>query len=132
MDNEEKIYYWIDLAEYDLETAKAMLIAGRYLYVGFMCHQVIEKILKALYWKVLKEEPPYIHNLSILSKKTNIFDSFTSDQKDFLDYLEPLNIRGRYPRDKNELLLFLTDEKSQDIITRTEDLYKWIHLLLIQ
>jgi hypothetical protein len=26
-----------------LETADAMLLTGRYLYVGFMCHQTIEK-----------------------------------------------------------------------------------------
>ncbi len=43
MDINEKIKYWIDIAEYDLETAKAMLSTKRYLYVGFMCHQVIEK-----------------------------------------------------------------------------------------
>jgi len=132
MDIEEKINYWIDLAEYDLETAKAMLNSKRYLYVGFMCHQVIEKILKSYYWKILKEEPPYIHNLSVLSKKSNLFDTFTEEQKDFLDYLEPLNIRGRYPRDKNELLHFLTDDKSQDIISNTEDIFKWIHQLVIQ
>lgn len=132
MDIEEKINYWIDLAEYDLETAKAMLSSKRYLYVGFMCHQVIEKILKSYYWKILKEEPPYIHNLSVLSKKSNLFDTFTEEQKDFLDYLEPLNIRGRYPRDKNELLQFLTDDKSQDIISKTEDIFKWIHQLLTQ
>ncbi len=28
---------WIQIAEYDLETAKAMLKSKRYLYVVFMC-----------------------------------------------------------------------------------------------
>ncbi len=42
----EKVLYWIDIAEYDMETAKVMLEGKRFLYVGFMCHQVIEKILK--------------------------------------------------------------------------------------
>ncbi len=50
---EDRIQYWIDLADYDLETAKAMRQTQRYLYVGFMCHQAIEKILKAYYVKVL-------------------------------------------------------------------------------
>lgn len=45
----EKIRYWIDLAEYDLETARVMLTGKRFLYVGFMCHQAIEKILKGYY-----------------------------------------------------------------------------------
>lgn len=130
MNIEEKINYWIDIAEYDFETAKAMLFSKRYLYVGFMCHQAIEKILKGYYWKIVKEEPPYIHNLSILSKRSHLYDDFSEDQKNFLDYLEPLNIRGRYPRDKAELLSVLTDEKSKLILTQTEDLYKWIRKLL--
>lgn len=40
--------YWFDLAEYDLVTAKAMLDTKRYLYVGFMCHQSIEKNIKRI------------------------------------------------------------------------------------
>ncbi len=28
---------WVERSEYDMETAKAMLKAKRYLYVGFMC-----------------------------------------------------------------------------------------------
>lgn len=131
MDINEKIRYWLDIAEYDLETAKAMLSTKRYLYVGFMCHQVIEKLLKGYYWKILKEEPPYIHNLSVLAKRSNLYEIFTEEQKDFIDFLEPLNIRGRYPRDKDELLLFLTNEKSEKIINRTEDFYLWIRQLLI-
>jgi HEPN domain-containing protein len=46
-----KITYWIDLSDYDLETAKAMLQSKRFLYVGFMCHQTVEKAFKALYVK---------------------------------------------------------------------------------
>lgn len=38
---------WAEMSDYDLETAEAMLATGRYLYVAFMCHQTIEKILKA-------------------------------------------------------------------------------------
>ena len=45
----EKSTYWIDIADYDLETAKAMLVSKRYLYDGFMCHQAIEKTIKAYY-----------------------------------------------------------------------------------
>lgn len=52
-----KVTYWIEMSDYDLETADAMLLTGRYLYVGFMCHQTIEKILKAIglivWWKYL-------------------------------------------------------------------------------
>ena len=44
----ERIEYWLELADYDLQTAKVMLTGERYLYVGFMCHQTIEKAIKAV------------------------------------------------------------------------------------
>ena len=36
MDNNEKYLFWLDAAKYDLETAEAMLVSGRYVYVVFM------------------------------------------------------------------------------------------------
>ena len=42
----EKTRYWLEVAEYDLETARVVLAGKRYLYVGFMCHQAVEKALK--------------------------------------------------------------------------------------
>lgn len=71
----EKVEYWMDMAEYDLETAKVMLKGKRFLYVGFMCHQVIEKILKGYYALVRKDNPPYSHNLSYLARESRIYDS---------------------------------------------------------
>ena len=34
---EEKVEYWLDIAEYDLETAAAMQNSDRYLYIAFTC-----------------------------------------------------------------------------------------------
>jgi HEPN domain-containing protein len=59
-----KINYWIDLSDYDLETAEAMYQSKRYLYVGFMCHQTIEKVFKAYYVRLKAESAPYSHSLS--------------------------------------------------------------------
>lgn len=61
---DSKIKYWIDLSDYDLETAEAMLQSKRYLYVGFMCHQAIEKAFKAYYTKLKFETAPNTHSLS--------------------------------------------------------------------
>ena len=43
MTRDEQVQYWLDIAQYDLDTAEAMHQTGRWLYVAFMCHQVIEK-----------------------------------------------------------------------------------------
>ena len=55
----DKINYWIELADYDLKTAKVMYKSKRYLYLWFMCNQVIEKILKAYYVKTHEDIPFY-------------------------------------------------------------------------
>jgi len=101
MDN--KVKYWIELSDYDLKTAEAMLTSKRYLYVGFMCHQTIEKILKAYFTKVKLETAPFSHSLSYLAKKSGLYKSFYNNQKDFIDQIEPLNIEARYPSHKERL-----------------------------
>ena len=37
----DKVKYWAEISDYDLDTAEAMFQTKRWLYVGFMCHQTI-------------------------------------------------------------------------------------------
>jgi len=122
----DRIKYWIDIAEYDLETAKAMLEAGRFLYVGFMCHQSIEKTLKGHYVSKKGGNPPYTHNLSYLARQSGIYDEMTEEQKDTMDIIEPLNVEARYPAHKEKLLKSLSHERCEEIIQKTEELHQWI------
>jgi len=132
MKTEEQITYWLEIAEYDFITAKAMLKAKRYLYVGFMCHQVIEKALKAYYVHKNSQIPPYSHNLPNLSHLSNLYNSMSEQFKDFLDELLPLNIESRYPTYKEELLKKLNYNYCTDLLKRTEELYKWIKSKLLK
>lgn len=118
------------MSDYDFDTAKAMFETKRYLYVGFMCHQTIEKILKA-YWSTKLEEPPLkIHTLSRLADKTGIDKNMSEDQLDFIDTLEPLNIEARYPSYKERLMKSLNDERCKELLTKTDNLRLWIKSML--
>lgn len=121
----EKTGYWIDLADYDIETARAMLQTGRYLYVGFMCHQTIEKALKAI---IAKNDrmPPKTHGLMKLAQLGNTYDALSEEQKDLLDTLDPLNVASRYPEQKAKLAAMLTPERCEAIVRETEELLCWI------
>ena len=103
-----------------------MLNAGRYLYVGFMAHQAVEKILKALFVSRFDEQPPYTHSLSILVKKIGLEKDLSEMQFGIIDILEPLNIEARYPTHKEKLLNSLSAEKCADILVQTQELYQWI------
>lgn len=125
---EEKVNYWLELSDYDLETAEAMLVSKRYLYVGFMCHQTIEKIFKAWFSNLHAEPVPFSHSLSYLAKKGGFYDHFTEEQKDFIDQIEPLNIEARYPSHKERLMKSLSHQKCAEIIEKTRELQLWIKL----
>lgn len=114
------------MSDYDIETADAMLATGRYLYVGFMCHQTIEKILKAYWTKYLTEIPLKIHSLSRLAEETGLSEQFTEEQLDFIDRLEPLNIEARYPSYKERLMKSLTKEYCTTLLQETKYLQQWI------
>ncbi|CDD33457.1 putative uncharacterized protein [Bacteroides sp. CAG:714] len=122
----DKVTYWIEMSDYDFDTAKAMLETKRYLYVAFMCHQTIEKILKA-YWSNVLEEPPLkIHSLSRLAEKSGLDKDMSEEQTDFIDELEPLNIEARYPSYKERLMKSLTADRCKKLIEQTDKLRIWI------
>ena len=124
--NAKTIKYWVDLSNYDLETANAMLKTKRFLYVGFMAHQTIEKILKAYIVKIRNEVPSYTHNLLLLTEKAELQNDLSESQMALLEKLMPLNIEARYPSYKEELLKSLTQEKCESILKDTKELQKWI------
>jgi HEPN domain-containing protein len=125
-DLDASVSYWVDIAEYDLKTAEAMLATERYLYVGFMCHQTIEKFFKAYYVRTIRDTPPYTHNLSRLAGLSGIYERLNESQREFLDILEPLNIEARYPTHKDAILKSLTREKCELLVGETKELSEWI------
>jgi HEPN domain-containing protein len=125
-----KVTYWVELSEYDIATAEAMLESKRYLYVGFMAHQSIEKILKACFVGKTGETAPFTHSLSFLAKKADLYQHFSEEQQNFIDFLEPLNIEARYPINKKKLLESLTEKRCALVLNNARELREWILLKL--
>jgi len=121
---------WIEISDYDFETAKAMFISKRYLYVAFMCQQAVEKIIKAII--VLKEDeyPPKIHKVESLALKADLGDELNEDQKDFLSELSFFYLNNRYPDFKTELINIISRKKAEEILIKTESFIKWVKFKL--
>ena len=88
---------WLALADYDLETARHMLTTGRYLYVVFLCHLALEKILKAHIAEFTQEVPIKTHDLIYLVKKCEL--ELSENHLDFIGKINTASIPTRYPDD---------------------------------
>ena len=117
---------WLALAQYDLATAEAMLQTGRYLYVGFMCQQAVEKLLKACYVKHHNATPPYTHNLLRLLTELPWNAEIDASMLGTLESLNSYYIESRYTEDIQELAAALTQTKAKSILNTTKELFAWI------
>jgi HEPN domain-containing protein len=116
---------WAETSNYDLRTAEAMYKAGRYLYVVFMCHLAIEKMLKAILAQKYPEEvPPKIHNLINLAQKTEV--ALPDHLKDFFQRIDNVSVITRYPEDLRTLAKEFNQETAKKILTETKRMIKWL------
>ena len=120
------VAHWVERAEYDLGTAKAMLDTGRYLYVGYMCQQAAEKLLKAIIAQQNKENLP-IHNLSRLVEKKKKKNHLNSEQFNFLAELTPYCIEARYGDYKESLSEIINEQKAKEIYEKTWEIFKCLY-----
>ncbi len=101
-----------------------MLETGRYIYVLFMCHLSVEKLLKALYEAILDKIPPKTHNLIYLS--TIIDLKVPENHLKTLESLNDLSIVTRYPEDMDGLIKAFKKKRVEEYLQRTKALLKWL------
>ena len=109
-----------------LGVAEDLYKAKRWLYVSFMCHQAIEKTLKAYWCGTQSDDPPYTHNHKRLADGCGLYSQLTEEQKDFLNTITNYNIEARYPEDKEALAHTLTPQACLELIDETKHLTQWI------
>lgn len=120
------VAHWVERSKYDLDTAKAMLDTGRYLYVGYMCQQSVEKLIKAIIAQQNKENLP-IHNLNRLAEVAEITKRLNSDQTTFLADLTPFCIEARYGDFKESLSEIIDNEKAKTVYQQTQEFFQWLY-----
>jgi HEPN domain-containing protein len=95
MDTSEHIKYWVESAEYDLDSAFDIFKLGRFSWSLFIGHLALEKLLKALFVKSnANKVPPKIHNLRKLALLSNL--ELSEKQTLFFDKINVFQIEARY------------------------------------
>jgi HEPN domain-containing protein len=116
---------WLNRADYDMDTAKAMLQTGRLIYAVFMCQQSLEKCFKALLAYEDKEIVP-IHNLRRLAEFAAVVHELDESTLLKLDFLSSFYINARYKEDLQQLSKGITEPVARDFIQFSEELIKWL------
>ena len=117
---------WLEQVDEDILSAEALCNSGRWLYVGFLCHQAIEKTIKAYWYATQDDDPVYIHNHFRLLEGCGLKDQLSDAQRRFLEIISPMYIAGRYPEYKSQVARMLNKESSDYLITETKKLTQWI------
>ena len=126
MRREDRVQYWLDIVKDDLDTAEYLFKGGRWLYTAFMCHQVIEKVLKAYWTATSEDDPPYTHNHGKLLEGCGLLDELSEEQLQFISMMVPMNIEARYPQYKQEVAATLNEGTCKYILEQTKQIYQWI------
>jgi len=121
---DKDVKYWYDLSVYDKGSAEAMYKAGRYLYVLFMCQQVVEKMLKGILVNNTGKFPPRIHDLIKLADIAKI--DFDPDRLEFMRELTLYYIETRYPSDIENIGSSVDKKLANLYLTKTKEFLKWL------
>jgi HEPN domain-containing protein len=101
-----------------------MLATGRYLYVIFMCHLAVEKLLKAGAAEHQGKAPPRTHDLIYLMKLADVH--LSSTRLDFLGKLNNASVPTRYPEDLAKAVSAYPEEVAEDYLQKTQELAEWL------
>jgi HEPN domain-containing protein len=115
---------WIALADYDVETAYHMLATGRYLYVIFLSHLALEKLLKAHVTEATQNIPVKTHDLIYLVKKCGL--EIPEKYLDFIGKINTASIPTRYPDDLQRAIHEYPEPVAQDYLRQTKEVIQWL------
>lgn len=115
----------MDRVEYDLETARAMNEAGRYLYVVFMCQQAVEKALKATLALQGKEIKP-IHKLPMLAENAGLLQEVDEETRVMFEDLSGYYLNARYKETIQALSKAIGRKEARSYLTKSERVVKWL------
>ena len=124
IDLTKTIAYWLESADYDLETGKTLLRSKRYPYALFFGHLALEKILKALVVKQTVNHAPFSHSLVMLAGKSGI--QMSEEMLDQLAEFMEFHTEARYPDAKMEFYQKCTREFAKEKFAEIKKVYRWL------
>ena len=114
-------------ARRDLESARIIMENERFEVAAFLCHQSLEKGLKALYLHTRRKRAPATHSLIDLGTEL----SAPADLQELMKGMNPDYVVSRYPEAANGVPGETYTKKMADQkLAAAKEIWKWIDLQL--
>jgi HEPN domain-containing protein len=121
---DEQITYLAKTAQENLDAAEVLLKTGHFDSCLFFCHLAIEKELKSIMIRHIKEMPPKSHDLEKLAILAKV--NFSQDQLEDLRIITTFNIAGRYNDDKFAFYKLCTKEYTLKYFDISKKIFLWL------
>jgi HEPN domain-containing protein len=108
----------------DWKVVESLFKLKHYSHALFLCHLVLEKVLKALVLKRTGTLAPQIHDLRRLAEMSGV--GFNEEQGRDFDIITTFNIRARYDDVKRTFYQKATPAFTTRYLKICEELYKWL------
>lgn len=116
----------IKQAERDLENARKSLAAEAYELAAFVCHQAVEKYLKAAWMVTKNEAAPRTHSLTELADGLRV----PAELRSSFAYLNPDYTTARYPDAANGVPYEVYDRATaEQKVATVEKVFPWLRQL---
>jgi HEPN domain-containing protein len=89
---------------------------------------VLEKLLKALYVKMVDGDVPRLHDLPLLARRAGV--ELDGDREGLLEVVTRFNIEARYPDYKGRFRRKVTRDFTSDHLERIREARKWLLSLI--
>lgn len=120
---EKEVKDWLEQAQADLKSAKALLDTGNFYASVTYSQQTAEKALKAAYIFVKKKLPPKTHDLVELARIVNAPSPILAEG----EKLVATYLTSRYPGTAPEIpVKYYNKEKAVAHLTEAEEILLWV------
>lgn len=102
-----------------------MLATERYLYVVFMCHLSLEKMLKAHVVQVTQDFAPRTHDLIFFASQGRV-NKIPENHLEFIGKINNASILMRYPDDLQRAIKAYSKSIAKEYLTQTEEAIEWL------
>lgn len=119
-----KTLAWIKIADNDFAVAKDNFKDGHFAHAAYLCHQTIEKYLKAVVQELTDEIPLHTHNFNVLLETADV--KIPEEIEEKILRLAPHYIPTRYPEELEKLQEQYTREATEKYINDTEEIILWL------